>query len=140
MLSVCCLPLTPPLDKTMQKERATCLKRALPPLHTGIREAERCLCCPRAFGKPCQGLQLVFPKAGVALSSSIQKQPFKLLPGVLHKSSPGAWETASNYTEVLRKQVKAQRKVKRRGGRGGKKEGTTKIPALVAAWSGREAT
>lgn len=48
--------------------------------------------------QPSQGFQLIFPKAGVALSSYIQKQPFKLLPGALHKSSPGSSETASNYT------------------------------------------
>lgn len=88
--------------------------------------------------QPCRGLQLIFPKAGVALSSSIREQPFKLLPGVLHKSSPGSSETASNYTEVLRKQVRAQRKVKRRGGVGEKKKRNNKNPSPGSSleWEG----
>lgn len=47
--------------------------------------------------QPSQGFQLIFPKAGVALSSYIREQPFQLLPGVLHKSSLGSLEAASNY-------------------------------------------
>lgn len=88
--------------------------------------------------QPCQGLQLVFPKAGVALSSYIQKQPFKLLPGVLHKSSPGSSETASNYTEVLRKQVRAQRKVKEEEGGKKKKKRNNKNPSPGSSleWEG----